>query len=62
MPLLALVRVSSRGVGLTTQPTLDPGEAIAVELHPFAAMTGLIAAGTVDQALVLSAFCLLTDH
>jgi 8-oxo-dGTP pyrophosphatase MutT (NUDIX family) len=41
---------------LTGQPHLDPGEDIAVELAPLDRIPELIAAGTLSQALVLSAF------
>lgn len=46
----------AEGVGLTDTPTLDEGEAIAVELHPRAALPGLIASGAINQAFVLCAF------
>lgn len=46
----------AEGVRLTTQPHLDPGEAITVELHPHSQVTTLIRDGIMDQALVLSAF------
>jgi 8-oxo-dGTP pyrophosphatase MutT (NUDIX family) len=45
----------AEGVRLTTQPALDPGEAISVELHPLGNLAGLIATGQIAQALVLSA-------
>lgn len=45
----------AEGARLTTQPTLDPGETIAVELHPLATLHSLIADESIDQALVLSA-------
>lgn len=46
----------AEGVRLTDEPHLDEGESIAVELHPRAAVPGLIASGTLDQALMLCAF------
>lgn len=46
----------AEGVRLTVQPNLDPGEAIAVELHPLAGVRDLITSGAMDQAMVLSAF------
>jgi hypothetical protein len=40
----------------TQEPKLDQGEDIAIELHPLAALSDLIATDAVDQALVVSAF------
>ncbi len=45
----------AEGARRTVEPVLDPGETIDVELYPLSDLPGLIAAGQLDQALVLSA-------
>lgn len=44
-----------KDIRLTTQPHLDPGEDVKVELYPFEAIPTMIVDGTITQALVLSA-------